>query len=407
MITIGMLHYRKDPKKVFKSYMYAAAAKMEGANFFYFTPGRVNLEDKRINGLFYENGEWIEREVDYPDVIFQGGGTLRTNQNGVVDVLQKEIPFTNHNLGGKMSVYRRILKSGQFTQYLIPSEEIVSVTTIFSYLNQYKSIIVKPVFGRKGQGIIYVEKQDNSFYLKTAEMEQHYSEHDFNEWIANLLQLDDEMYLVQPFIHSKTKAGLSYDLRLHVQKDGQGKWILTTIFPRIASSGVVSNLSLGGYTSYLPNFLKQEFGEEFYNVKRYLEVFATQFSTHFDSLYDESIDELGIDVGLDENQKIWIYEVNWRPGTPVLFYLEMDVVKRTIEYAIYLAQQTQKLELLKRNTKELELIPNYMVAQSLSHINQVPKQNSLIERTSHILNSTLLNWMIKYTSSTKFEFTEH
>ena len=28
--------------------------------------------------------------------------------------------------------------------------------------------------------------------------------------------------------------------------------------------------------------------------------------------FGEVIDEIGIDVGLDQNQKIWMYEVNWR-----------------------------------------------------------------------------------------------
>ncbi|MCM2531950.1 YheC/YheD family protein [Neobacillus pocheonensis] len=342
MITIGMLHYRKDPVKLFKTYMYAAAAKMEGVNFFYFTPSRVNLEQKRIRGVFYENGKWIEREVGYPDVVFNAGGTITTKQDEIVDALQKEIPFTSHPIGDKMSVYKRIKKSGQFTQYLIPSEELVRVTTVFLYLNKYKSIIIKPVSGAKGEGIIYIEKQDKNFFLKTDEMELHFSEQELKEWIAELLLLD-EMYLIQPFIQSKTKTGLPFDFRLHVQKNEQGKWVITTIYPRIANSGVVSNISLGGYTSYLPGFLKQQFDEEFYNVQRYLEVFAIQFSTHFDSLYDEPLDELGIDVGMDENKKIWIYEVNWRPGTPVLFYLEMDVAKRTIEYAVYLAQQSRKV----------------------------------------------------------------
>lgn len=36
MTIIGMLHHRKDPKTVIKSYAYAAVAKAEGINFFIF-----------------------------------------------------------------------------------------------------------------------------------------------------------------------------------------------------------------------------------------------------------------------------------------------------------------------------------------------------------------------------------
>lgn len=153
-------------------------------------------------------------------------------------------------------------------------------------------------------------------------------------------------YLVQPFIQSKTKQGQSFDLRLHVQKDGEGKWMLTAMYPRIANKGVVANVSTGGYTSVSISFLQEQFGEDYFDIKRYLEVFAVQFATHFDRLYDEPLDELGIDVGLDPNNKIWIYEVNWRPGTPILFHLEMDVPKYTIRYATFLAKEAKRSRMM-------------------------------------------------------------
>ena len=91
----------------------------------------------------------------------------------------------------------------------------------------------------------------------------------------------------------------------------------------------------------VPLALKQEFSEEAFNIKRMLEHFALSLARHLDEIqmvkFGETIDEIGIDVGLDENQKIWIYEVNWRPGCPPAFYLELDVVKYTIQYAKYLA----------------------------------------------------------------------
>jgi hypothetical protein len=343
MTTLGMLHYRKDPRKVFKTYMYAAAAKMEGVNFFYFTPGAVNLEKRLINGLFYENGEWIKREVGYPDIVFNAGGTITSKQDEIVDALAKEVPFTSHSIGDKMNVYHCIKKSGRFTQYLIPSEKLERIQTAFSYLANYTSIIIKPVSGAKGEGVIFVEKKDTNFSLKVNKFEHHFSKEELEYWICELL-LQDETYLIQPFIRSKTKSGLSFDFRLHVQKDRHGKWVITTAFPRIVDKGgIVSNLNNGGFAAPLTEFLKRQYDENYYNIKRYLEVFAVQFSTHFDSLYNERLDELGIDVGLDENQKIWIYEVNWRPGTPVLFGLEMDIARRTIEYAVYLAEQSGKV----------------------------------------------------------------
>ena len=97
--------------------------------------------------------------------------------------------------------------------------------------------------------------------------------------------------------------------------------------------------------NYLVPFLKQEYGDEYFNIKRYLEVFSLQLAHHMDDIqintFNEVIDELGIDVGLDDSGKIWIYEVNWRPGCPPTFYLEMDVVKNMIQYCMYLARKHQ------------------------------------------------------------------
>jgi hypothetical protein len=341
MTTIGMLHYRKYPQKVFKTYAYAAAAKMEGVDFFYFSPSKIDLEKKLIKGLFYyKNGEWVEREVGYPDIVLNTGGTLTSKQDAIVDALQQDVPFTSHSIGDKIAVYNRIKKSGHFTQYLIPSEELKGIQTMFLYLDTYKSIIIKPAYGAKGEGVIFLEKKDSNFLVKNLESEHHFFREDLENFMDELL-LQNETYLVQPFIQSITQQGLPFDFRLHVQKDGQGKWVLTTMYPRIANKGVISNLSSGGYTSISTKFLNEQFSKEYYNVKRYLEVFAIQFANHFDSLYEDPLDELGIDVGIDENRKIWIYEVNWRPGPPVLFYLEIDAAKRAIEYAVYLAQTNQ------------------------------------------------------------------
>lgn len=343
MITIGMLHYRKDPQTVFRSYTYAAAAKMEGVEFFYFTPGKVDLERKLINGLFYENGAWVECETEYPDVVFNAGGTLTEKQDLIVDALEKELPFTSHPIGDKMSVYNRIKKGKIFDSYLIPSEDFEEVDSAFSYIDKYNAIIVKPLNGAKGEGILYIEKRQDNFLLIASGTEHLLSENQLKDWLDGIL-LEDQTYLVQPFIQSKTKQDQSYDFRLYVQKDAEGKWTLTTMYPRIASKGIIANVSNGGYTTTITSFLQEQFGEDYFDIKRYLEVFAVQFSTHFDSLYDEPLDELGIDVGIDQNHKIWIYEVNWRPGPPVLYYLEMDVAKRMIQYATSLALEAKKVK---------------------------------------------------------------
>ncbi|AMA73084.1 YheC/YheD family protein [Aneurinibacillus thermoaerophilus] len=338
MTTIGMLHYRKHPEKVLKAYAFAAVAKAEGVDFFYFTPGKVNMEKKTILGYALEKGEWIERKMPFPDVIYNAGSPLTEKAYDIHEKLSEQIPFTSHSLGSKTSVYERVKKNGQFSQYLLPFMMIKSMKDVFEFLAAHQNVVIKPVSGHKGIGVIFIEENNGTYTVINQDDTSTYSKQTLRE-LLNPLVIDEE-YLIQRYVSSKTKYGSAYDFRLHVQKNGEGKWVITNIYPRIANPGkIVTNLNSGGAISMLESFLIQEFEEESYNVKRYLEQFSLVFAEHMDKIYDESFDELGIDVGLDANRKIWIYEVNWRPGVPPTFDLELDVARNTIHYAVYLSNK--------------------------------------------------------------------
>ncbi|WP_139368034.1 YheC/YheD family endospore coat-associated protein [Priestia abyssalis] len=339
MVTVGMLSHRNNPETVFKSYAYAAAAKMEGVNFYFFSPGRVNFKNRTIRGWVYENGQWLEKSMPFPDVIYNASPPMTEKQEKIIDKLSAAIPFTSHPIGNKIYVHQKIKRAKTFAQYLIPSMEISKVEDVFEFLNSHQDIVMKPLNGHKGEDILFVQKKSETFIVRKDER-QIMNAPELKDLIERLIK--DEGYLIQAYIPSKTRAGFSYNLRLHVQKDGAGEWNLTTIFPCITLQGIVANLNSDGYTIMFDDFLKQEFGDDAYNVKRYLEQFAIHFSEHFDGLYDEPLDELGIDVGLDSNQKIWIFEVNWRPGTPPTFSLELDVAKQMIRYARYLAETASR-----------------------------------------------------------------
>ncbi len=347
LIRIGMLHHRKHPESVIKSYAYAAVAKAEGTEMIYFSPGGVDFDTKTISGFEYKDGEWVEGIFPFPHVIYNTGSPEKlAKSNDVIENLKKDIPFTTHSIGNKMAVYKRLMEAGEFTQYLIPSEVIRGTNHFFSFLEAYRKIVFKPVNGRKGQSIILIERVGNDFRLLIDTDEHLYSYDELKEFVST--HIGEEDFLVQPYINCRTKDGSVFDFRLHVQKDGEGEWVITSIYPRIGAPGtIVSNINSGGSMNYLVPFLKQEFGDDYFNIKRYLENFSLALARHMDELqdqhYSETIDELGIDVALDDLGKIWIYEVNWRPGCPPTFYLELDVVINTIRYCIYLAKQSPSL----------------------------------------------------------------
>ncbi|PKM88587.1 MAG: alpha-L-glutamate ligase [Firmicutes bacterium HGW-Firmicutes-12] len=346
MLTIGMLHHRKDPRTVIKAYAYAAVAKAEGVELIFFSPKGVDFKNRKIRGYRYDDGFWRKIEEPFPSVIYNTGSPEKLKKSyEIINRLKEEIPFTTYSIGHKMAVYERIKKAGEFSQYLIPSEKVSSIKELLNFLQLYHRVILKPVVGHKGQGVILIETCGNDFYLQVGSQQYKYNIDELGRYLSK--RIDDEHLLMQPYINCRTKSDCPYDFRLHVQKDGQGKWVITSIYPRIGANGrIATNLNCGGYTLYLEPFLQQEFKDEYYDIKRYLEHFSLQLAQYLDKIqkeyFSEEIDELGIDVAFDDHGKICIYEINWRPGCPPAFYLELDVIRNMIRYAIHLAKEASR-----------------------------------------------------------------
>lgn len=348
MTLIGMLHHRKDPTTVIKSYAYAAVAKSEGAHFVYFSPGEVNFVNRTITGQVYEKGIWLKRIMPFPDVIYNAGSPEKlARSKDIVNKLKQEIPFTTNSIGNKWNVNERLKKAGKFSSYLIPTEIVKTAESAMKFMRAFNKVVFKPIDGRKGQGIYFIFKTDNGFEIKDGTTSKNYNTEQLDNFLK--LKLSKGTFILQPFIQSMTKSGQVFDFRLHVQKNGDGEWINTTNYPRVAPKGsYIPNINSGGFTNYLEPFLQQEYKEDAFNIQQTLAFFSVALAKHLEELqmllYGELIDEIGIDVGLDENLKVWIYEVNWRPGCPPAFYLELDVVIHTIRYAKYLAKNQAAIE---------------------------------------------------------------
>ncbi|AXI00020.1 UDP-N-acetylmuramoyl-tripeptide--D-alanyl-D-alanine ligase [Sporosarcina sp. PTS2304] len=359
MTLIGMLHHRKDPKTVVKAYAFAAVAEAEGAQFYYFSPGEVNFLHQTIRGQVYKNGEWKTATMPFPDVIYNAGSPEKLMKaKNVIDRLKQDIPFTTYSIGNKWSVNRRLHEAKDFANYLIPTEVVKNSDHVLRFMAAFEKVVFKPIDGRKGKGIFFIVQENGRCIVNGEGVNNLYTENQLKEFVNK--QLARETFIIQPYIQSVTQSGQVFDFRLHVQKNGEGEWVITTIYPRVAPKGsIIANINSGGYTNYLDPFLEQEFNEDAFNIKKKLEYFSIALATHLDKLqmeiFGEMIDEIGVDIGMDERQKFWIYEVNWRPGCPPAFYLELDVVKNTILYAQYIAKNQQTIQKKIKEAKRRKL----------------------------------------------------
>jgi hypothetical protein len=330
-----MLHYRKNPTDVKKAYPYAAVAKMEGIPFYYFSFNNVDFNNMKINGWIYNHGEWVQKLMEFPTVIINSSNPKTEKQSEILKKLKEYAIFTSYPVGNKLKVYKKVLEGKEFSSYLIPSAKLNNPNELISFLDKHSKAVLKPLTGNQGKKVLFIEKMNESeqYKLMDGQIGKEFNQKDMEFLIDGLILEQD--YLLQPFIECRTHASLTYDFRLHVQKNGRGLWEITLIYPRISgTSKLISNISSGGYRGDLEPFLTEEFGEESERIKAALENFALSFSAHFNTLYEHSFDELGIDVGIDQEQRLWIFEVNWRPGCK---HREFEVARRLIPYCKFLA----------------------------------------------------------------------
>lgn len=330
-----MLHYRKNPTNVRKAYAYAAVAKMEGIPFYYFSFNNVDFNNMKINGWVYHHGEWAQKVMEFPTVIINSCNPKTKKQSEIMKKLKEYAVFTSYPVGNKLKVYKKVLKAKEFSSYLIPSTKLNKPDQTISFLNDHSKGVLKPLKGNQGKNVLFIEKLNISeqYKIMDGQFIKEFNQKEMEVFIGRLIL--KQGYLLQPFIECRTKAGLTYDFRLHLQKNGRGLWEITLIYPRISgNSKLISNISSGGYRGDLEPFLIEEFGEESERIKGVLENFALSFSAHFDTLYEHSFDEIGIDVGIDREQRLWIFEVNWRPGCK---HREFEVARRLIPYCKFLA----------------------------------------------------------------------
>jgi len=338
---IGYMHHRSDPIKVRHAYAFAAVASAEGLDFIYFTPGKIDTEKQTVQGWVYQNGHWMEKTTRFPEAVYNEA--LQSEKHWPkIQNMRRKVPFTSHAIGDKMSVYERLKRGGKFNANLIPSKELLNVEDdLKEFLVTFGSVVVKPLWGAKGVGVLQLQRlDDDSVQVLENGQRTEYSFAACSEFIRALN--DQNPCLVQQYVACMTTDGQPFDFRVHVQKDGTGKWVCSALYQRVACPGnITSNLSSGGHTGYFDVFLQRQFGQEWFNVKSYLRQFGVQLASHMEAMYHERFDELGIDVGIDAQKKAMIYEVNWKPGPPPIWLMEMDVIKNTVLYTSYLAKQNK------------------------------------------------------------------
>lgn len=330
-----MLRINKQPSTIARSVAYVCSH--YGVEFFYFTPEDINLDTKKISGLFLVGNRWIRKETGFPNVI---DNTPPRKQDVLLyELLERSCYLTTRRIGSKQKIFNRLKKEGGFNDVLIPFETLQSSAELEFFLEKYGAVVLKPSRSNMGKDVYTLKRVGNEYLLSTDTTTKAYNHIEFASVLKQTFL--NRLFIVQPYIESKTKEGHPFDIRIHTRKDRNGNWKTVKIYPRIGiGRSITSNISQGGGISNINTFLKSQFGDRWEVVKNNINSISKMFPQQFQKLYKYSIDALGIDFGIDPSGKLWLFEVNTFPGAQ---FFEIEDAEVRVQYYLYCVEKNEKI----------------------------------------------------------------
>ncbi|MDQ0061704.1 YheC/YheD family protein [Paenibacillus harenae] len=226
--------------------------------------------------------------------------------------------------------HQLLMNSPALARFL-PKSYRYSPANLSKMLNLYPEIILKPVVGSGGVGIIKVSKGNEGVYhVHTLGFKQKVTGRDSLVPLINRLT-GKRSFLIQYCIPLAKVGGKLIDFRYIVQRSkGDSKWIITGKHAKIGKEGyVVTNLQQGANVETVRRALQQANIKNIGKTMADLDYLSLQASKVFSRTFGSQT-IWGYDLAVDVNGKVWMIEANCTPLVGGFRYLQNQSMYRTI-----------------------------------------------------------------------------
>jgi glutathione synthase/RimK-type ligase-like ATP-grasp enzyme len=204
-----------------------------------------------------------------------------------------------------------LLKHPQIAQH-IPHTMLFSARNLRSMLARHGMVVLKPVRGGGGHGVIKVTRASGRYVLAYRASAKVYSSFGAMLGAVNRIRRG-RFYLIQKGIHLAQVGGRPIDYRVKYVKIGD-QWRFRAILGRIARPGLfVTNICQGGRLVPAAEGLRRSLNPQSVVSKKNEMRHLTKISTSLLQQRFPGLSQLGYDYGIDQRGHIWILEVNTRP----------------------------------------------------------------------------------------------
>ncbi|KEK24308.1 YheC/YheD family endospore coat-associated protein [Bacillus gaemokensis] len=322
---------------------------------FLFGAQHINWDKEIIEGYFFKEGNWIQYNVPFPNVIYDRLPSRKSELHKPIARVKKRlqtkyaIPWFNPGFFNKWEIHQHLINEETVSSLLPKTEAFQHFEQVERFLSSYKHVYIKPIHGSFGRNIcqIFYSTTENRYYCRYREKEKNKLRkyHSLETLLNHVLQGHDlKQFIVQQGISSFRLDGQPVDFRVHTNKDRFGAWKVSAIVAKIAGTGsMTTHMNSGGDVKLLQEIFSD--ATERIRITNKLKNAALQLSPILDQRINGNIGEIGFDIGLDKTENIWLFEANSKPGRSVFQYKKLkehsELTRQLFyEYAIYLTEHS-------------------------------------------------------------------
>lgn len=291
----------------------------------------MNREEEEVEGIVFSRGKWIAKMVPFPLVLYDryyseiSGFDQRLER--IRDELGRKCMFVNppefsRIVTNKVEFSVKMQRYG-FHSPVIYADRIVNEKELACLLTRHQAVVAKPVYGRMGRGIVRIEQDRigtrNEYRVRTENREIRCSRPMEVAGILRHLAREQVMavkdFMIQESIDIERIRNRWYDVRVLMQRTRPGSPDLTGMVIRVSNGTVtVPNLDQGGLVMD-PEFCFGAMTENKSGMERMEKCrrICNALYLRFEEEYGD-IGEIGFDLLIDRKDKIWILEINSKPG---------------------------------------------------------------------------------------------
>lgn len=334
-----------------------SSASEQKALGFLFRMDEVDFEDGTVQGYIKTTDGWKRRRLPLPDVIYDQVISRKRERTQSYAERRQQLSalygqrIFNDGFFDKWAVHDWLQQDRSLRPHIPRTVRYTQATAAVNFVQRFPVTFLKPVHGSLGLGIARIVRHpDGTFHYDIKRAKQsplHGTAASAGDVVKAFRgRLSARPYVIQEGIVLSHYQDRPFDIRILLQRDGDGEWRRTKMFARVAKAGdFTSNISSGGealpvHTVFTEAFKKPAQAKA---CQREIVRVTRRVTEVMEKASGKVFGEMGLDIGIDQNGHVWVIEVNSKPWkSPTTERGRQDLVdlsfKRPIEYAVWLAK---------------------------------------------------------------------